>query len=71
MQEQKEEDRICGKIEADGDEPDINCLDKFLIREPSNCVEKSGDTQKHLQGNLTRGQEEIQNPMQRRVLTEG
>ena len=23
----------CGKIKADGDEPDIHCLDKFLIRE--------------------------------------
>ena len=27
----------CGKIKADGDEPDVNCLDKFLIREPSDC----------------------------------
>ena len=35
----------CGKIKADGGEPHINCLDKFLIREPSDCVEKHGDTQ--------------------------
>ena len=35
----------CGKIEADGNEHDINCLDKFTIREPSDCVEKPGDTQ--------------------------
>ena len=35
----------CGKIEAHADEPHISCLDKFLIREPSDCVEKTGDTQ--------------------------
>ena len=35
----------CGKIEAHGDELDFNCLDKFLIREPSDCAEKPGDTQ--------------------------
>ena len=37
--------RDCGKIKAHGDEPDFHCLDKFLIREPSDCVEKPGDTQ--------------------------
>ena len=35
----------CGKIKAHSNEPDVNCLDKFFIREPSDCVEKSGDTQ--------------------------
>ena len=50
------------KIEADGDEPDVNCLDKFLIREPFDCFEKARGYSKHPQGNLTRGQEEIQNP---------
>ena len=44
-EEVEEEDRIVAKIKADGDEPDINCLDKFLIREPSDCVEHPGDTQ--------------------------
>ena len=38
----KQNESNCGKIEADGDEPDINCLDKFLILEPSDCVEKPG-----------------------------
>ena len=36
--------KYCGKNKADGDGPDINCLDKFLIREPSDCVDKPGDT---------------------------
>ena len=35
----------CGKITAHSDEPDFNCFDKFLIHEPSDCVEKPGDTQ--------------------------
>ena len=35
----------CGKIKADDHEPDFNCLDQFLIREPSDCVEEPGDTQ--------------------------
>ena len=35
----------CGKIKPDDHEPDFNCLDKFLIRKPSDCVEKPGDTQ--------------------------
>ena len=30
----------CGKIEANGDERGRHCLDKFFIREPSDCVEK-------------------------------
>ena len=32
-------------LKLDGDGPDINCLDKFLIREPSDCVEKPRDAQ--------------------------
>ena len=35
----------CGKIKAHGEEPDINCLDKFRINEPSDCVKKTWDTQ--------------------------
>ena len=35
----------CCKIKAHSNEPDVNCLDKFLIRETSDCVEKPGDTQ--------------------------
>ena len=35
----------CGKIKAHSNEPDVNNLDKFLFREPSDCVEKPGDTQ--------------------------
>ena len=35
----------CCKIKADDHEPDFNCLDKFLIREPSDRVEKPEDTQ--------------------------
>ena len=61
----------CGNIKAHSNELDFHCLDKFLIREPSDCVEKPGDTQRDLQGNLTRGEEEIQNLAQRRVLKEG
>ena len=37
--------QYCGEIKAHSDEPDFNCLDKFLIREPSDYVEKPGDTQ--------------------------
>ena len=48
----------CDKIKAYGDELDFPCLDKFLIREPSDCVEKAGGYSKHLQWNLTRGQQE-------------
>ena len=32
----------CGKIKAHSNEPDIHCLDKFSIREPSDCVENPG-----------------------------
>ena len=32
----------CVQIKANGDEPDFHCLDKFLIREPSDCGEKPG-----------------------------
>ena len=35
----------CGKSKTNSDEHDSNCLDKFLLREPSDCVEKPGDTQ--------------------------
>ena len=45
MQERKEEDRVAAKIKADSHELDFNCLDKFLIREPSDCVENPRDTQ--------------------------
>ena len=40
MHEQKEEDKIVAKSKPTA----MNCLDKFLIREPSDCVEKPGDT---------------------------
>ena len=35
----------CGRIQADGDEPDQFCCYKFFICEQSDCVEKPGDTQ--------------------------
>ena len=35
----------CGKIKADSHEPDFNCLDKFLIRGSSDCVENPRKTQ--------------------------
>ena len=44
MQEQKEEDRIVAKSKPTAILTS-NCLDKFLIREPSDCVEKPSDTQ--------------------------
>ena len=62
----------CGKSNAYSDEPDINCLDKLLIR----LRRKARGYSKHLvdkldvEGNLTQ-EEEIQNPTQRRVLKEG
>ena len=37
----------CGKIESKtiySDEPVFSCSDKFLIREKSDCIQKSGDT---------------------------
>ena len=71
MQEQKRRRQDCGKIKAHNNEFDVNCLDKFLIREPSVCVEKARGYSKHLQGNPTRGQEEIKNPTRRRVPKEG
>ena len=55
----------CPKTMAkSGDELDINCFDKVLIREPSDCVGKLWDTECICR-------EEIQNPTQRRVLKEG
>ena len=41
----KKKKQDCGEIKARGDELDFNCLDKFPIREPSDCVKKPGDTQ--------------------------
>ena len=61
----------CGKIKADEHEPDFNCLDKFLIREPSDCVEKPGDTQSIYRETWREGKKKIQNPTQRRVRKEG
>ena len=34
----------CGKIEICSDELVFSCSDKFLIREESDCIQKSGDT---------------------------
>ena len=45
MQQQKEEDRIVAKSKPTAMNLTSNCLDKFLIREPSDCVEKPRDTQ--------------------------
>ena len=45
MQEQKRRRQDCGKIKAHRKELDVNCLDKFLILEPTDCVDKPGDTQ--------------------------
>ena len=42
MQEQK--GKNCGKIEIYSDEPVFTCSGKFLIREKSDCIPKSGDT---------------------------
>ena len=44
IQEKKRRRQGCCKIKADH-ESDFNCLDKFLIREPSRFVENPGDTQ--------------------------
>ena len=35
----------CDKINVEEHELDFNCLDKFFIREKSDCVEKSDETQ--------------------------
>ena len=69
MQEQKEEDRIVAKSKPTA--MNLTSSLEFLIREPPDCVEKAQGYSQHLQGNLTRGQEEIQNPTQGRVLKEG
>ena len=61
----------CGKIKAHGNELEVNCLDKFLIRETIRLRRRARGYSKHQQGNLTRGQEEVQYPTQRRVLKEG
>ena len=44
-QEQKEEDKIVAKSKTTAMNLTSNCLDKLLIREPSDCVEKPRDTQ--------------------------
>ena len=44
MQEQKEAEKSVAKIEIYSDEPVFSCSDKFLIREKSDCIKKSGDT---------------------------
>ena len=75
MQEQEEEEIIVAKSKPtdarrEQDRGKVQaCLDKFFDCSESGCVEKPYS--KHLQGNLPRGQEEIQNPTQRRVLKEG
>ena len=44
MHKQKRRRKKCGKIEIHGDEPVFSCSDKFLIRENSDCIQKSEDT---------------------------
>ena len=43
MQEQKGRKK-CGRIEIYSDEPVFSCPDKFLVREKSDCIQRSGDT---------------------------
>ena len=43
MQEQKGEERSVAKIKIYKDEPVFSGSDKFLIREKSNCIQRSGD----------------------------
>ena len=50
MQEQKRTRKKCGEIEIYSDERVLSCSDKFLIREKSDCIQKSGDT--HSTGKL-------------------
>ena len=47
--ERRQQDR--GKVKADDDEPDFNCLDKFLNCEQSDCVEKPGCIQSSILSN--------------------
>ena len=41
----KEEERIVAKSKTDGNGLVFNCFGEFLIRERSDCIKKSGDTQ--------------------------
>ena len=52
----------CGEIEACGDEPVFNCLDEFPPPQIIRWRQKARRYSNHIQGNLTRGQEEIQKP---------
>ena len=52
MQEQKEEDRIVAKIKVHGDEPDLNCLDKFFSSVNHPIVSKSQGILKASAGKL-------------------
>ena len=65
MREQKEEDKIVAKSTPMA----MNLTS--TVSTSSSSVNHPRGYSKHLQGNLTRGQEEIQNPTQRRVLKEG
>ena len=68
MQEQKRRRKKCGKIEIYSEELVVfSCSDKFLIREKSDCIQKSGGYS-WLRWNLKAGWKEIQSPTQRRVL---
>ena len=45
--ETKRRRKRCGKIEINSVELVFSCSDKFLIREESDCIQKSGDTQSY------------------------
>ena len=66
----KREKKDVWQIEMYSDELVFSCSDKFVIREKSDCIEKSGDTPCYAE-NLKAGWEEIENPTQRRVLKRG
>ena len=57
----------CGRIGVCSDELVFTCSDKFLIGEKSVCTQKSGDTHGY-EETWKAGWEDIQKPMQRRVL---
>ena len=67
MQEQNEEERIVAKSKSTAINLSSHVPTKSLIREKSDCVEKSRDTHSYGE-NPKAGREEIQNPTQRRVL---
>ena len=64
MQEQKGEERSVAKSKIYSDELVFSCSDKFLIREKSDCIQKSGDTHSSRQ---TRKQDERKRRIRRRV----